>query len=232
MPGLPPPRPLRKQNPARRRRRRHAPAPPPAPKWRRDAVLASLFVAVALLAWASLAREFAPTSNSPLARFDAIIVLGYPADSDGNPTPQQLARVSEGVREYMHGVAPRLILTGGPAHNKFVEAEVMARVAESEGIPNSAIFLEPHAEDTIQNACFATQIMQAHNWRSAEIVSSAYHLPRAAMIFGRLPIKWKMHAAPPLAPQSPFFSGILSAGETLKTVRYLIYADWAERCKP
>jgi uncharacterized SAM-binding protein YcdF (DUF218 family) len=74
--------------------------------------------------------------------------------------------------------------------------------------------------------------MQAHNWRSAEIVSSAYHLPRAAMIFGRLPIKWKMHAAPPLAPQSPFFSGILSAGETLKTVRYLIYADWAERCKP
>jgi uncharacterized SAM-binding protein YcdF (DUF218 family) len=187
---------------------------------------------LALLAWAALAREFAPTSNATLQRFDAIIVLGYPADSDGNPTPQQLARVTEGVREYMRGVAPRLILTGGPAHNKFVEAEVMARVAESEGIPDSAIFLEPRAQDTIQNACFATQIMQAHNWRSAEIVSSAYHLPRAAMIFGSLAIKWRTHPAPPLAPQSPFFSGILSAGETLKTVRYLVYANWADPCRP
>ena len=233
MPGLPPPRPLRKQNPARRRRRkRHAPVARLAPKWRRYAALASLFLTLALLAWAALAREFAPTSNATLQRFDAIIVLGYPADSDGNPTPQQLARVTEGVREYMRGVAPRLILTGGPAHNKFVEAEVMARVAESEGIPDSAIFLEPRAQDTIENACFATQIMQAHNWRSAEIVSSAYHLPRAAMIFGSLAIKWRTHPAPPLAPQSPFFSGILSAGETLKTVRYLVYANWADRCRP
>jgi uncharacterized SAM-binding protein YcdF (DUF218 family) len=189
-------------------------------------------VAIVLLAWAALAREFARTSNTNFTRFDAIIVLGYRADSDGNPTPQQLARVTEGVREYMRGVAPRLILSGAAAHNQFVEAETMARVAESEGIPASAIFLERKAQDTIQNACFSTEIMQTHGWRSAEVVSSAYHLPRAAMIFGRMPIKWRMHAAPLLAPQSPFYSGMLSAAETLKTVRYLVYADWADRCRP
>lgn len=232
MPGLPPPRPLRQQKPVRRRRKRHAPVRRPAPKLRRIAILAAIGTVVVVFAWASLAREFARTSNSNLARFDAIIVLGSPADSDGNPTPRQLARVAEGVREYMRGVAPRLILTGGPAHNHFVEAETMARVAESEGIPDSAIFMEPHAMDTLQNACFSSRIMQAHNWRSAEVVSSAYHLPRAAMIFRRLPIKWKMHAAPPLAPRSPFFSAIDNAGETLKTIRYLVYADWAERCQP
>jgi uncharacterized SAM-binding protein YcdF (DUF218 family) len=232
LPGLPPPRPLRQQKPARRRRRRHAPVHRPVPKGRRKAILAATAGIIVLVAWAALAREFAHTSNSTLARFDAIIVLGSPADSDGNPTPQQLARVTEGVREYMRGVAPRLILTGGAAHNHFVEAEAMARIAESEGIPESAIFLESHAMDTIQNACFSTRIMQTHNWRSAEVVSSAYQLPRAAMIFGRLPIKWRMHVAPPLAPESGFSSAMTSTGETLKTVRYLIYADWAERCRP
>ena len=36
------------------------------------------------------------------------------------PTPEQLARVTEAVREYERGVAPRLLFTGGPAHNQFV----------------------------------------------------------------------------------------------------------------
>jgi hypothetical protein len=49
------------------------------------------------------------------------------ADSDGNPTPTQLARVTEAVHEYERGVAPRLILTGGAVLNRFVEARVMAR---------------------------------------------------------------------------------------------------------
>ena len=184
-----------------------------------------------LFGWAALARAFAPQANTQLTRFDAIIVLGYKADSDGNPTPRQLARVTEGVQEYMRGVAPRLILTGGAASNHFVEAEVMARVAQSEGIPASAIFVEPRALDTIQNACFAARMMKAHGWHSAEVVSTAYHLPRTAMIFGQLPIEWRMHAAPPLEPPSAIPSAATNALELLKTVRYLVYADWAEPCQ-
>jgi uncharacterized SAM-binding protein YcdF (DUF218 family) len=187
---------------------------------------------VALTGWAILARQFAPTSNTSLARFDAIIVLGTPADSDGNPTPMQLARVTEGVREYERGVATRLILTGGATNKGFVEAQVMARTAEAEGIPASAIEIEPQAKDTIQNACYAERIMKAHGWRSAEVVSSAMHLPRAGMIFSRLPVAWRAHAAPPLGPESPLFLTAGNAWETLKTVRYLVYANWAERCEP
>lgn len=232
MPGLPAPRPLRQQKPLRRRRR-HRPATRSNRRgWRTYTVLGVLGLGAVLLGWAALAREFAPDANTHLTRFDAIIVLGYKADSDGNPTPRQLARVTEGVREYMRGVAPRLILTGGPVANSFVEARVMARVASSEGIPDSAIFVEPQAQDTIQNACYAVRIMKAHGWRSAEVVSSAYHLPRSAMIFGTMPIQWRMHAAPPLAPQSGLSAAWLNASETLKTVRYLIYADWADRCEP
>jgi uncharacterized SAM-binding protein YcdF (DUF218 family) len=189
-------------------------------------------VALALPAWAVLARSFAPVSNTNLQRFDAIIVLGTPADDDGNPTPEQLARVTEGVHEYERGTAPRLILTGGAAHNRFVEAQVMARAAQAQGIPESGIFVEPEANDTIQNACYAERIMKARGWRSAEVVSSAGHLPRAGIIFSRLPLQWRTHAAPPLEPESSAYSAAAVVVETLKTLRYLVYTSWVERCEP
>ena len=204
----------------------------PRRRWQTYAILTAIVLGGVLLGWAMLERAFTPQANTQLTHFDAIIVLGYKADTDGNPTPRQLARVTEGVHEYMRGIAPRLILTGGAAANRFVEAQVMARVAESEGIPASAIFIEPKAQDTIENACFATRIMEAHGWKSAEVVSSSYHLARAAMIFNQLPIEWRMHAAPSLEPPSPVVSAATNAIETLKTVRYLGYAEWADHCAP
>ena len=142
-----------------------------------------------------------------------------------------LARVTEAVREYERGVAPRLIVTGGAAHNQFVEARAMARAAHAQGIPESAIYVEPQAMDTIQNACYSARIMKAHGWRSAEVVSGASHLPRAAMIFSRLPVEWRMHAAPPLSPPAAY-SVAATAVETLKTVRYLVWTRQTERCEP
>jgi len=195
-------------------------------------VLVGFCLALALLAWGALARQFAPTSNTSLTRFDAIIVLGSPADSDGNPTPTQLARVTEAVHEYERGVATHLILTGGAAANRFVEASIMARTARAQGIPDSAIFEEPQARNTIQNTCFAVRIMKAHGWSSAEVVSSPYHLPRAGMIFNALPLEWRTHAAPPLEPQGVAYGWAETAMETMKTARYLIWARWSEHCEP
>lgn len=195
-------------------------------------MLAAAGSAVALLSWAAIARQLAPSANSSLTRFDAIIVLGSPADSDGNPTPTQLARVTEAVREYQLGVAPRLILTGGPAHNRFVEARVMAQAAHAQGIPESALLLEPEALDTMQNACFTTRIMSEHGWHSAEVESSAAHLPRAGLIFSQLPLQWSTHAAPSLSPRSAAHDFADASVETLKTLHYLLWSRWRERCEP
>jgi uncharacterized SAM-binding protein YcdF (DUF218 family) len=186
----------------------------------------------ALLGWAALARQFAPQSNTSLTRFDVLILLGTPADSDGNPTPAELARVIEGVHEYERGVAPRLILTGGAAHNRFVEAQVMAQAAHAQGIPESALFVEQQAMDTIQNACYAVRIMKAHGWHSAEVISGATHLPRAGLIFSRLPLEWRTRAAPPWRPEPAAYRAVMVAIETLKTARYLIWTRQTERCEP
>jgi uncharacterized SAM-binding protein YcdF (DUF218 family) len=195
-------------------------------------ILGALLLVLVLFCGGVVARLLAPDSNTALTRFDAIIVLGYPVDSDGNPTPEQLARVTEAVHEYERGAAPRLILTGGAVRNRFVEAQVMARAAQAQGIPESGIFVEPEANDTIQNACYAERIMKARGWRSAEVVSSAGHLPRAGIIFSRLPLQWRTHAAPPLEPESSAYSAAAVVVETLKTLRYLVYTSWVERCEP
>ena len=191
--------------------------------------IASVVLLVGLVLWAVIARRVAPTSNTARDHFDAILVLGAPADSDGNPTPEELARVTESVREYERGIAPRLIFTGGPAHNRFVEADVMAAAAAAQGIPPSAIFVETRAKDTIQNACFSERLMAMHGWRSAEVVSNAEHLPRAGMIFSHTSLEWRTHAAPGLEGPDTGSTGF-AALETLKTIRYLLYASWAERC--
>jgi len=199
--------------------------------WRTRAILISAAVLVVLVAWAMLARAFAPTGNTARSRFDAIIVLGSPADSEGNPTPQQLARVTEAVHEYERGVAPRLIVTGGSTRHGFIEAQVMTRTAEAMGVPLSSIYQEPEALNTIQNACYSERIMKAQGWRSAEVVSSASHLPRAGLIFSRTPLEWRTHAAPALEPEGGWSQEADAGVEVLKTLRYLVYAQWADRCQ-
>lgn len=76
-----------------------------------------------------------PTTNTTLTHFDTLIVLGYPCNSDGTPSPEQRERVLESVREYKSGIAPHIIMSGGAAHNQYVEAASMKRLAISQGVP-------------------------------------------------------------------------------------------------
>ncbi len=129
-------------------------------------------------------------------------------------------------------VAPRLIMTGGTNPQGFNEARAMARTAEAQGVPASAILIEPNATDTIQNACYSVRIMKTRGWHSAEVVSTPSHLARAALIFRHMPIEWRMHAAPLLEPESNRRANRLAALETLKTAYYLVWSNWAKRCQP
>ena len=148
-------------------------------------------------------RATIPDHNTAATHFDALIVLGNPTTDKGNPSSDQRERVLESVREYKAGVAPAIIMTGGAAHNQFVEAEGMAALATRQGVPPSAILKEPQALNTIQNLYYSSQIMHAHGWSSAEVISSSAHLGRAALILQalakdhpELAIQWRMHAAP------------------------------------
>src|SRR5580692_8365561 len=126
------------------------------------AALVNTIVATAIL------YRAIPTHDTSATHFDTIIVLGTPANSDGTPSPEQRERTLEGVREFKAAIAPHIIFTGGPAHNEFVEAHVMAALALAQGVPPEAISEEGQAQNTIQNIFYSQRIMAAHNWTSAE----------------------------------------------------------------
>jgi uncharacterized SAM-binding protein YcdF (DUF218 family) len=143
--------------------------------------------------------ETVSSRNTDATHFDTLIVLGHPAKDDGSPDPEMRERVEEAVREYRAGVAPNIIMSGGAAHNHFVEAKVMADLAEREGVPANAVVAEQQSKDTIQNIWYSHEIMQQKGWKSAEVISSAYHLPRTALILrrynGPLAFSWRTHAS-------------------------------------
>jgi len=208
---------------ARRKRRRLG--------WLGRGILACAAVVFALIAWAAVERALAPESNTSQDHFDVLIVLGAPVDGDGNPSPREQARVAEAVHEYERGVAPRMIFTGGAVKNQFVEAQVMARTAEAQGIPASAVLEDSAAQNTIENTCNALRIMRSHGWESAEVISGSSHLPRTRLILSRLPMKWRVHAAPALGRPGADASAFQTTVEILKTVYYLIWSRQEEPCE-
>lgn len=199
--------------------------------WLGRSILGCAALVLLLIAWAALDRAFAPRQNTSQSHFDVLIVLGDPVDPDGNPSPTEQARVAEAVRQYERGVAPHIIFTGGPAHNRFIEAQVMAQTAMSQGIPASDILEDRLALDTIENACNSLRIMRSHGWDSAEVITSPNHLPRSAMIFRGLPLKWRMDPAPPLGQEPATLTFAINALEILKTVHYLVWSRQTEPCR-
>ena len=98
-------------------------------------------------------------------------------------TAASLFRVVEGIRIYRESPGARLIVSGGPTNNAIPEAETMAQVAESLGVPKQDVVLDPVSKDTEAQA---HRIQEMVNGEQFILVSSAYHLPRALSLFRSL----------------------------------------------
>ena len=119
-----------------------------------------------------------PTHNATQTHFDTLIVLGCPQPSPtAHPPPNNASASSKVCASTKPESLLTLIMTGGPAHNHFIEAHTMAQLAE---IAGRSLFRHPRRRprptNTIQNIFYSAQIMHHHHWSSAEIVSSPSHL--------------------------------------------------------
>jgi uncharacterized SAM-binding protein YcdF (DUF218 family) len=79
------------------------------------------------------------------------------------------------------GAAPVVVFTGYGVPT-LSAAEAMADIARAEGVPENAILIEPAAQSTLQNAAFGLALLDAPPERVV-VVSDAFHLPRAWVIF-------------------------------------------------
>jgi uncharacterized SAM-binding protein YcdF (DUF218 family) len=138
----------------------------------------------------SVLESWYPPPSSLSGRFDAIVVLGGGVRGHGTLRPtvelseESLQRTSCGVDLYQRQAAGRLVMTGGDAQvfgNGPREAPAMKAWAVRLGVPSDAIVIDDQARTTYENALGTKQVLR--DATSILLVTSAYHLPRAAALF-------------------------------------------------
>ncbi len=137
--------------------------------------------------------------QGPPPRVDAIVVPGCPALPDGKPSTCIRRRVSAAVAAFREGLAPRLLFSGGPVHNGANEAQVMADLARSMGVPERALLLEPRARHTVENLQLSASLLEARGLSRVLIVSDVLQLPMAVELAQREGLRaWGRLAHPDL----------------------------------
>ncbi|MCO6452389.1 MAG: YdcF family protein [Caldilineales bacterium] len=137
----------------------------------------------------SLEQQYLPKDELPAV--DAIVVLGGGTRSADHPRPT--AEISEAGDRliyaswlYHQGKAPHILVTGGgidwlqPVSN---ESNEMLELLEMMGVPAEAVWLEPDARNTYENAIYARDILQEKGVEDFLLVTSATHMPRSMRIF-------------------------------------------------
>ena len=138
----------------------------------------------------SLEWRFLPQNEPPVS--DVIIVLGG-ASEPQNP-PRRMVEVNAaadrlfyGAKLYQEHKAPRLILSGGDI--EFLStgmqspAQDMEEIMNMLGVPSSAITLQGHSQNTHDDAVLSCAWMKQNEVKSALLVTSATHMPRALALF-------------------------------------------------
>jgi uncharacterized SAM-binding protein YcdF (DUF218 family) len=156
-------------------------------------ILSAACLLLALLSLQPVADNLlAPTENryptwQNQQKVGYVVVLGggYTWNPDwapgSNMINNSLPRLVEGIRLWRENPGAKLIFTGAAAQNNPVSsAEVTSRVAQSLGVPLSAIVTLDKPRDTRQEAAEVAKVVGKTPFL---LVTSASHLPRAMIFF-------------------------------------------------
>lgn len=134
---------------------------------------------------------------------DVIVVLGARVEGDGSPGPDLASRVAHAVSIWQAGYAPNLICTGGFKNERLSAAAVCRRLAVQQGVPAERIFLGDGTTNTAEDAQAAAQVMAAHGWRTAIVVSHPLHIFRTLWLFRRVGVAAVASPTPTQIEQIP-----------------------------
>jgi uncharacterized SAM-binding protein YcdF (DUF218 family) len=120
---------------------------------------------------------------------DAIVVLGA-AQYDGRPSPVFEARLAHAVDLWHAGLADAFVVTGGKiSGDRTTEAAVARRYAIEHGVPESAIFGEDEAHNTLTSLTAVADELRDREMVSAIFVSDPTHMLRVLKIADDLGIQ-------------------------------------------
>ncbi|MGD9642376.1 MAG: YdcF family protein [Elusimicrobiales bacterium] len=157
--------------------------------------------ALAALLWAGSTEVFSDALLRPLEgayktparpEGDVIILLcgGFrggwkPFSASERLAPGTLERGAAAYKLQRETGLPVLISGGAPFSSE-PEAEAAAAFLRELGVPGDKLLTEVLARDTRENAEYSGRICRERGYKKAILITSAFHMPRAALLFGRL----------------------------------------------
>ncbi|MFW5642055.1 MAG: YdcF family protein [Roseicyclus sp.] len=163
-------------------------------------IRAGLLVWLATFAIVLAAQVFWPRALPVPERAEAVFCLGAGIAEGRHADASSAGRARTCAALHADGAAPLVVFTGYGIPG-LSAAEAMADVARDAGLPERAIRVEPAARSTIQNAAFGLALLGAPPARVV-VVSDAFHLPRAWVIFRVLGVR-EVALRPTLAEATP-----------------------------
>lgn len=152
---------------------------------RRSAIRAFVLAVLGFVLLFPLAQMFLFGKTDYRRPADAIVVLGARTFADGRASQALADRVRTGVELYHQGYAPLIIMTGGPGDGSTHETVAMQDLAESLGVPTSAILRDEQGVNTEASIRNLDRIAHQRGLRRILAVSHHWHLPRIKLAVGR-----------------------------------------------
>jgi SanA protein len=107
------------------------------------------------------------------------IVFGAGVYPDGTPSRLLVERINVAAELFQAGKVKTVLLSGDGRPASYDEPQVMAQLAESLGLPRSALILDPLGYNTY-TSCYRAR--NVYGLRQAILVSQSFHLTRALLI--------------------------------------------------
>lgn len=122
---------------------------------------------------------------------DAIVVLGGVLGPKAQPGyltnwAESSERYDGGMALWRAGRAKTLVFTGARmpwGKRPTLEGDDLRVIAISQGVPAEQILVTREISNTRDEARAVAEMMKAHGWKKVIVVTTAWHMPRAARVF-------------------------------------------------
>lgn len=142
----------------------------------------------------------------------AIVVLGCRLRFDRTvlrgPAVRRAARAAEVY--FGRPSAAVIVVSGGRAWEGVVEADALASELVRLGVPASRIVRERCSHSTRENARYVAELLARRGVTDVELVTCAFHLPRAQLLFEHAGFTVRAHAAAPPSEQPSRFRRLVT----------------------
>jgi len=127
---------------------------------------------------------------------DAIVVMGA-AQYDGVPSPLLESRLQQALVLWKLKQAPLIAVTGGKrTGDRFTEGDTSRRWLTDRGVPVADIIVESVGHSTWESVENLAPLLTGAKVRSVVVVSSSWHVQRAALSLDELGFKAHSSASP------------------------------------